>query len=103
MLVILGLILFVMGAGVLLGAALLWGYTKRDEYREPRAILCPETLQPAAVQVDAVYAAQTALAGRERWRLTACSRWPERRGCNQACATQVPLVGDSRRLTGYAA
>jgi hypothetical protein len=103
MLFILGLILVVIGAGVFLGAGRLWGYTKSDEYREPRTILCPETLQPASVRVDAAYAAHTALAGRERWRLSACSRWPERRGCNQACATQVPLVGDSRVVTQYAA
>jgi hypothetical protein len=36
-------------------------------------------------------------------RLTACSRWPERRDCEQACAAQVPLVGDSRRMTPYTA
>ena len=52
--------------------------------------------------VDGWHAARTELAGRTELRLLACSRWPERQDCNQACAPQLPLVGDDRRLTPYA-
>ncbi len=103
MLVIYGVILFLFGAGVFLGAGLLWAYTRGDEYREPRWILCPENLQPATVSVDGSYAARMEFAGHPRFRLAACSRWPERQGCDQACVRQVPLMGDSRSRTPYAA
>jgi hypothetical protein len=102
MLVIFGAIFFLLGAAVFLAAGLLWAYTREDEYRGPRRILCPETLQPATVSVDARLAVRGEFAGRPRLRLAACSRWPERRQCDQACAAQVPLVGDSRRATRFA-
>ena len=50
-------------------------------YRGVRLIVCPETFQPAAVKVDARRAAKL--------RLDACSRWPDREGCDQACLAQI--------------
>lgn len=103
MLVIYFIALFAVGVLTFVGGALVWMYAEARELREPRTILCPETLLPAEVNVDGSHAARTALAGREELRLRACSRWPERRDCDQACVLQVPLVGDSRRRTRYAA
>ena len=102
MLFLFGLILFIIGAGFFVGSAALWAWAEAEEFREPRYIICPETLQLTEVKVDGAYAARTALAGHEQLRLTACSRWPERQGCDQACAPQVPLVGDDRSFTQFA-
>jgi hypothetical protein len=102
MLVIYALLLLVLGASAFLGAGLVWFYMASSEFRGPRTIICPETRQPAEVEVDGAYAARTAFAGHEELRVTACARWPEKQGCDQACTPQIPLAGDDRRLTRYA-
>ncbi len=103
MLVVYGMIFFLLGALFFLGAPALWAFARSRDLREPRTIICPETLQWAEVAVDGRHAAATELASRTDLRLAACSRWPEREGCDQGCARQVPLVGDDRRLSPYAA
>ncbi len=57
-------------------------------FRGTRVITCPETREPAAVEVDAV---QAAFSGLERihLRLKECSRWPERENCGQECLQQI--------------
>lgn len=102
MLILYGLLAFLVGAAFFVVCPAIWLYGESREYLEPRTIICPETLRWADVRVDAVHAARSALAGHAQFRLLACSRWPERQSCGQACAAQVPLVGDDRRLTPYA-
>ena len=68
-------------------AARLLGIWLRQ--RGARAIVCPETRRPAGVTVDAGRAALTGLLGSEHFRLSSCSRWPERAGCGQECLTQI--------------
>jgi len=63
-------------------------YTYR-RYRGERLVTCPETLQPAAVHVNAVNAAKRAAIGNDQIRLHQCSRWPERQNCGQDCLAQV--------------
>jgi hypothetical protein len=57
--------------------------------RGKRLVTCPETKQPAAVDVDAAHAAREAIFGSPHLRLSECSRWPERRGCGQECLRQI--------------
>jgi hypothetical protein len=57
--------------------------------RGRRVIICPETNEPAGVTVDAAHAAMTAVWDSADVRLSACSRWPERAGCNQECTAQI--------------
>jgi len=52
-------------------------------YRGERLVTCPETHETAAVKVDALHAAFSDL------RLSNCSRWPERAGCDQRCLAQI--------------
>jgi hypothetical protein len=59
------------------------------KYRGERLITCPETQEPAAVEVAAARVAVKALAGAPRLRLRDCSRWPERENCGQDCLSQV--------------
>jgi hypothetical protein len=59
-------------------------------YRGKRLITCPETKQPAAVEVNARRAAVTMLlGGAPELRLRDCTRWPERRDCGQECLSQI--------------
>lgn len=96
------LLLFLVGASLFIGAAVIWYYMAAWEYREPVDIICPETLNSATVEVNGKHAARTRFAGREELRIAACSRWPARRECDQACALQVPIVGDDRTHGQYA-
>jgi hypothetical protein len=58
-------------------------------FQGTRVVACPETKAPAAVAVDAIHAALTAVLGPPRLRLKRCSRWPERRDCGQECLAQI--------------
>lgn len=58
-------------------------------YRGERVITCPETHQPAAVEVAAGKAALKTMTGSAQIRLKDCSRWPEKRNCDQACLHQI--------------
>ena len=59
------------------------------KFRGTRLISCPETKEPAAVEVDAKYAAFTASIGEQGLRLNDCSRWPESQDCGQQCLGQI--------------
>ncbi|HEX8070469.1 MAG TPA: hypothetical protein VF546_10990 [Pyrinomonadaceae bacterium] len=58
-------------------------------YRGRRLVVCPETREYVAVEVDAAHAAATAPHGHTDLRLATCTRWPERAGCDEACVAQI--------------
>jgi len=60
--------------------------------RGARVVVCPETHQPAAVEVDAAHAAVSAMWENADVRLKTCNRWPERKDCDQACAAQIAIA-----------
>ena len=97
------LICFFLGAAAFLGGLLLWVYSEKRSFREPQTIICPDNLDYATVTVDGEYAAETALEGKECFRIGTCSRWPEMRDCDQDCADEAPLVGDDRTQGHYIA
>ncbi len=75
---------------VLLAAIAAWRAVRTWlKYRGRRVITCPENQKPAGVLVNARHAAVTALGKAPELRLSACSRWPERAGCGQACLSQI--------------
>ncbi len=102
MLILFGILCFLVGTAFFLGMPALWIYTRSLQLRDPRTILCPETLRAADISIDATTAARTEFAGRMRSPLLACSRWPARRDCRQECLPQFPFVGDDRRLSTLA-
>ncbi len=55
------------------------------EYRRKKSVTCPEAGCPAEIGLDAGRAARSAAFGRLSLRVEACSLWPERSGCEQAC------------------
>ena len=54
-----------------------------------RQVTCPETKRAAAVEIDALHCAATSLAGTEYMRLSGCSRWPEKKSCDQDCVYEL--------------
>ena len=54
-------------------------------YRKPRIVRCPETGEAVFMRIDARHAAATSVPGPPDIRVAACSRWPEREDCDQAC------------------
>lgn len=68
-------------ATVVVGAAWFRNWFRN---RGERVITCPENQRPAGVRVDA---ARVALTG--SFRLSECTRWPERAGCGQECLSQI--------------
>jgi hypothetical protein len=92
----LGISLFVLGAVFFVVMGVLWYLRTKCEYEQEFHALCPETMQPVDIRVDAALAAKSQFKGREELKVVACSRWPEKQGCDQACTPQVELLGDSR-------
>ena len=55
----------------------LVAFDKYRDLREPNLLTCPETNSRVAVSFGAGHP-----------EISNCSRWPERRGCNQSCLRQ---------------
>ena len=83
------LILFFIGAILLV--ALPIGVSLQSYFRNRgrRTVICPDNHQPVTVEVDSKFAFSTALRGQEHERLHTCSRWPEKGDCGQECLAQV--------------
>ncbi len=79
--------------GALLAASLipLLFLSVRNAFRErgPRVITCPENGCRAEVAVDSWRSGLASAIGEDRRRLVACSRWPEKEGCDQACLSEI--------------
>jgi len=52
-------------------------------------VTCPETQETVSVKVAAGRAAAAALVGEEHVELSRCTRWPERKDCDQACLSEI--------------
>jgi hypothetical protein len=61
-------------------------------YRGKRIVTCPETHQPVSAEINAAIAAGTWIVKQPRFVISACSRWPEKAGCDQACAPQIEAL-----------
>lgn len=79
----------------LIGACLMTGLpvalSLQDYYRNRgrQPVTCPDSGQPADVEVDRKFAFMTAWRGVEHTRLQSCSRWPEKGDCGQECLEQL--------------
>lgn len=84
-------VLLAIVAGLVLFALLPPLIRTYRRFRGKRLVICPETRQPVAVDVDATHAALGAMRepGWPHLRLTTCTRWPERSDCGQECVTQI--------------
>jgi hypothetical protein len=65
--------------------------------RGTRLITCPDNHEPAAVEIDALDAAFSAMLG-ETHHLKSCTRWPEMADCGQECLAQIEQAPDGCRV-----
>jgi hypothetical protein len=77
-------------AGLGLLYSVIRAYVK---FRGGRLVTCPETKAPAAVKIGGFRAALTTFFGAPDVRLQSCTRWPERRECDQACLREIETAG----------
>jgi hypothetical protein len=89
-----GPVQLVLGVGALLGLGALFLFGRRVAsawlaYRGTRIVVCPESREIVAVEVDARQAAISAPRGEPQLRLDSCTRWPARKTCGQDCLGQV--------------
>lgn len=82
-------LLFFAGAYLVLCLPLASVVSARFKNRGRHGIICPETDQPADIELDPRYAMRTAARNYEHSRLASCSRWPEKDECGQECLAQV--------------
>jgi Protein of unknown function (DUF1761) len=85
MLFLIWALLFLTAISLILFMPALWGKHIYNTYRGIRTVNCPETHAPVSVRINALRAALTGLSGNPKLSLEACSRWPERAHCDQAC------------------
>jgi len=85
--------LVIVGIGIVLLGLLGWGLWRAGyayaRFRGTRIVTCPETEQPAAVELAPWHAAVTAVVREPSLRLRDCSRWREIAPCHQACAGRI--------------
>jgi hypothetical protein len=72
-----------------------WFVRSRAKYGGERVITCPETRNPAVVEVDSLHASLTGLVGPPDIRLENCSRWPMKQDCGQECLTSLDVAPDT--------
>lgn len=82
-------VLFFLGAALVTGLPLAVTLQTYYKNRGRKAVQCPETGQPAEVEIDHRFVLKTAMRGHEQSRLQSCSRWPQNHECGQECLTQV--------------
>lgn len=97
MLLLIGLPLVLVILFMILLMPALWGRSIYNEYRDSRAVTCPENGQQVAVRFDALHAAATGLKRVLELRLSDCSRWPKRRNCGRECMPEALRTGPYTR------
>jgi hypothetical protein len=81
--------LFLIGAFLLTGLPIALSLHDYYRNRGRQSVTCPDSGQPADVEVDNKFAFWTALRGQQHSRLESCSRWPEKGDCGQECLADL--------------
>ena len=89
MLLIFGLVFFLLMSALILLLPALLAHEVHHAYSAPRAVTCPETHQQVGVTLDAQHVVLSALRDAPRFRLSGCTRWPERAKCAQGCLPEA--------------
>jgi hypothetical protein len=77
-----------------------WFFRAYSRYRGTRIVTCPETGEPAAVEVDALHAVLTSAVGAPDVRLEDCWRWPLKAQCGQECLIDLDVAPDECLVSG---
>lgn len=81
--------LFLIGAALLTGLPVALSLQNYYRNRGRQSVTCPDSGQPADVEVDNKFAFWAALRGQEHSQLQSCSRWPEKGDCGQECLEEL--------------
>lgn len=81
-----GLIILVVAFGAV---GFLWVLPAWRGYRGKRIVTCPDTREPAVVEIDSARVAASAWGGPPELRLKDCTRWPKKADCGQECLAEV--------------
>jgi hypothetical protein len=92
------IIIFFIGAAVLVGLPLASTLQSYFKNRGRRQVVCPDDHQRVEVEVDPKFALQAAMRGRDESRVQTCTHWPERSECEQECLAQVEATPYSLEL-----
>ena len=92
------LVYVLFGLLALVTAYLIYRARPVARFRGTMLVTCPETREPAAVKIASWRATVEALRGRRRLELGECSRWPERRDCEQGCLCEIEADPESHRV-----
>ena len=79
---------------------LRWLVRSSSRYRGTRIVTCPETKEPAIVEVDALHASLTSTVGLPDIRLEECSRWPIKEQCGQECLIDLDVAPGQCLVSG---
>lgn len=85
-------------AGFLVGLVLQRAACVLLRFRGTRVVRCPENRQLAAVELSPWRAVLAAFWGGRFPHVRTCSRWPERRGCDQACVKDIGTAPAATRV-----
>lgn len=77
-----------------------WLVRSFSRYRGLRVVTCPETKNPAVVEVDSLYTSLTSAAGFPDIRLKDCSRWPIKKQCGQECLMDLDVAPEKCLVSG---
>jgi hypothetical protein len=83
------IVIFFIGAAVLVGLPLVSTLQSYFNNRGRRRVICPDDRQAAEVEVDPKFALHAAIQGKELARVGTCTHWPENGDCGQECLAQV--------------
>ena len=77
-----------------------WLVRTSSRYRGSRLVTCPETKEPAIVEIDSLHALLTSTVSLPDIRLENCSRWPLNGQCGQECLTNLDVAPDICLVSG---
>lgn len=95
-----GLLIAIVVFAVALWFGIRWAVRTFSRYRGPQIVTCPETKDPAIVEVDSLHASLTAAVGLPDIRLENCSRWPMNKECGQECLMELDVAPDECLVSG---
>jgi hypothetical protein len=83
------IVIFFIGAAVLVGLPVVSTLQSYFKNRGRRRVICPDDRRAAEVEVDPKFALHAAIQGKELARVGTCTHWPENGDCGQECLAQV--------------
>ncbi|HEX6047565.1 MAG TPA: hypothetical protein VFZ22_23955 [Pyrinomonadaceae bacterium] len=86
--------------GVALWFGIRWFVRSRSKYGGTKVVTCPETKEPAIVEVDSLYTSLTSATRFPDIRLEHCSRWPMKEECGQECLMDLDVAPENCLVSG---